>query len=140
MISYLDAGFNASARLYILYGHEIDDDHSPIEAGLGWITKFAEGKDFIDREVLAQQKAEGVTRKLVGLKMIDRGIPRHGYAVASLDGTEIGHVTSGTMSPCLKIGVAMGYVAAEYAKVGTEVAVVIREKLVKAEVVKVPFV
>ena len=129
----LEAGF-------CLYGHEIDDDHSPIEAGLGWITKFAEGKNFIDRELLERQKTEGVTRKLVGLKMIERGIPRHGYTLASADGRAIGHVTSGTMSPCLKVGVALGYVETAFAKPGTEVAVVIREKPVRAEVVKIPFV
>ena len=111
-----------------------------LEAGLGWITKFAEGKDFIDRAAMERLKAEGVGRKLVGLKMVERGIPRHGYAIAAPDGTEIGHVTSGTMSPCLKVGVALGYVEAAYAKPGTEIAVVIREKPVKAEVVKIPFV
>lgn len=125
---------------FCLYGNDIDDTTSPIEAGLGWITKFAEGKDFIDRAVMEKLKAEGVARKLVGLKMIERGIPRHGYAIASPEGAEIGHVTSGTMSPCLKVGVALGYVQAAYAKPGTEIAVVIREKPVKAEVVKIPFV
>ena len=107
---------------------------------MGWITKFAEGKDFIDRELLAAQKAEGVSRKLVGFKLIDRGIPRHEYKLADLEGNEIGVVTSGTMSPCLKVGVGMGYVKSEYAKVGTQIAVVIRERLIKAEVVKLPFV
>ena len=125
---------------FCLYGNDIDDGTSPLEAGLGWITKFAEGKDFIDRPLLERQKAEGLTRKLVGLKMVERGIPRHGYRLAAPDGKEIGHVTSGTMSPCLKTGVALGYVASAYAKPGTEVAVVIREKPVKAEVVKIPFV
>ena len=95
---------------------------------------------FIDRDRMERLKAEGVKRKLVGFKLIDRGIPRHGYAIAAPDGTEIGHVTSGTMSPCLKVGVALGYVEAAYAKPGTEIAVVIREKPVKAEVVKIPFV
>ena len=125
---------------FCLYGNDIDDTTSPIEAGLGWITKFAEGKDFIDRELLAAQKAEGVSRKLVGFKLIDRGIPRHEYKLADLEGNEIGVVTSGTMSPCLKVGVGMGYVKSEYAKVGTQIAVVIRERLIKAEVVKLPFV
>ena len=125
---------------FCLYGTDIDDTTSPLEAGLGWITKFAEGKDFIDRAARERLKAEGVGRKLVGLKMVERGIPRHGYAIAAPDGTEIGHVTSGTMSPCLKVGVALGYVEAAYAKPGTEIAVVIREKPVKAEVVKIPFV
>ena len=123
-----------------LYGKDIDDTTSPIEGGLGWITKFAEGKDFIDRALMEKQKAEGVTRKLVGFRMIDRGIPRHGYKIAAADGEEIGHVTSGTMSPCLKVGFGLGYVKPEYAKPGTEVAVVIREKPLRAEVVKIPFV
>ena len=125
---------------FALYGNDIDDTTSPLEAGLGWVTKFAEGKDFIDREFLAQQKAEGVQRKLVGLKMIDRGIPRHGYKLSNLEGEEIGVVTSGTMSPMLKVGIALGYVKSEYAAVGTTVAVVIRDRLLKAEVVKYPFV
>ena len=125
---------------FCLYGNDIDDTTSPLEAGLGWITKFAEGKDFIDRAAMEHLKAEGVGRKLVGLKMVERGIPRHGYAIAAPDGTGIGHVTSGTMSPCLKVGVALGYVEAAYAKPGTEIAVIIREKPVKAEVVKIPFV
>ena len=85
-------------------------------------------------------KAEGVGRKLVGLKMVERGIPRHGYAIAAPDGTRIGHVTSGTMSPCMKVGFGLGYVTPEYAKAGTEIAVVVREKPLRAEVVKIPFV
>ena len=125
---------------FCLYGNDIDDTTSPIEGGLGWITKFAEGKDFIARALMEKQKAEGVTRKLVGFRMIDRGIPRHGYKIAAADGEEIGHVTSGTMSPCLKVGFGLGYVKPEYAKPGTEVAVVIREKPLRAEVVKIPFV
>jgi aminomethyltransferase len=125
---------------FALYGNDIDDTTSPLEAGLGWVTKFAEGKDFIDREYLAKQKAEGVERKLVGLKMIDRGIPRHGYKIATLEGEEIGVVTSGTMSPMLKVGIAMGYVKADQAKVGNMVAVIIRDRLLKAEIVKYPFV
>ena len=125
---------------FCLYGNDIDDKTSPIEAGLGWITKFAEGKNFIDREYLAQQKAEGVSRKLVGFKLIDRGIPRHGYELATLEGEVMGHVTSGTMSPCLKVGIGLGYVQKEYAKVGTEIAVVVRGRLLKAQVVKLPFV
>ena len=98
------------------------------------------GNDIIDRALMEKQKAEGVTRKLVGFRMIDRGIPRHGYKIAAADGEEIGHVTSGTMSPCLKVGFGLGYVKPEYAKPGTEVAVVIREKPLRAEVVKIPFV
>lgn len=125
---------------FCLYGNDIDDTTSPIEAGLGWITKFAEGKEFIDRAVMERQKAEGVTRKLVGFKLIDRGIPRHGYTLAAPDGSVIGHVTSGTMSPCMKVGFGLGYVQPEFAKPGTEIAVIIREKPVRAEVVKIPFV
>lgn len=125
---------------FCLYGNDIDDTTSPIEAGLGWITKFVDGKDFIDREVLEAQKRDGVSRKLVGFKMIDRGIPRHGYDIADSEGNIIGHVTSGTMSPTLKVGVGLGYVASQYAAVGSTVCVVIRERLLKAEVVKLPFV
>lgn len=125
---------------FCLYGNDIDDTTSPIEAGLGWITKFAEGKDFIDRAYMERQKAEGVQRKLVGFKMIDRGVPRHGYKLSSPDGEEIGHVTSGTMSPCLKQGVGMGYVKPAYAKAGSRIAVVVRDRLLQAEVVRLPFV
>lgn len=125
---------------FCLYGNDIDDTTSPIEAGLGWITKFAEGKEFIDRAYMEGQKAEGVARKLVGFKMVDRGIARHGYELAAPDGTVIGHVTSGTMSPCLKVGIGMGYVQTAYAKPGTEIAVPVRGRLLRAEVVKIPFV
>ena len=125
---------------FCLYGNDIDDTTSPLEAGLGWITKFAEGKQFIDREKMEALKANGVERKLVGLKLIGRGVPRHGYPLATMEGEEIGVVTSGTMSPCLKQGIALGYVKSPYAKVGTQVAVVIRERLIEAEVVRIPFV
>lgn len=125
---------------FCLYGNDIDDTTSPIEAGLGWITKFVDGKEFIDRATLEAQKANGVERKLVGFKLIDRGVPRHEYELANPAGEVIGHVTSGTMSPCLKVGIGLGYVKSEYAKVGTEIAVVVRGRLLKAEVVKFPFV
>ncbi len=125
---------------FCLYGNDIDDTTSPIEAGLGWITKFAEGKDFIDREAMAALKAEGPKRKLVGFKMIDRGIPRHGYTLADTEGNPIGTVTSGTMSPCLKVGIGMGYVKSEFAALGITITVIIRDRLLKAEVVKYPFV
>ncbi len=125
---------------FCLYGNDIDDTTSPLEAGLGWITKFAEGKQFIDREKMEALKANGVERKLVGIKLIGRGVPRHEYKIASPEGEEIGHVTSGTMSPSLKCGIALGYVKTPYAKVGTKVAIVIRERLIEAEVVKIPFV
>ena len=125
---------------FCLYGNDICDTTSPIEAGLGWITKFVDGKDFIDRDLLAAQKANGTERKLVGFRMIDRGIPRHEYTLADLGGNPIGAVTSGTMSPCLKVGIGLGYVKSEFAAVGTQIAVVIRNRLIKAEVVKYPFV
>ena len=125
---------------FCLYGNDIDDTTSPMEAGLGWITKFVDGKEFIDRATLEAQKANGVERKLVGFKLIDRGVPRHEYELANPAGEVIGHVTSGTMSPCLKVGIGLGYVKSEYAKVGTEIAVVVRGRLLKAEVVKFPFV
>ncbi|MFR9523226.1 MAG: glycine cleavage system aminomethyltransferase GcvT [Rikenellaceae bacterium] len=125
---------------YCLYGNDICDTTSPIEAGLGWITKFAEGKDFIDREAMASLKANGCERKLVGFKLLSRGIPRHGYALAAPSGEVIGEVTSGTMSPCLKEGIGLGYVSTAYAAKGSKIAVVIREKLVEAEVVGLPFV
>ena len=125
---------------FCLYGNDICDTTSPIEAGLGWITKFADGKDFIDRDLLAAQKANGTERRLVGFRMIDRGIPRHEYTLADLGGNPIGAVTSGTMSPCLKVGIGLGYVKSEFAAVGTQIAVIIRDRLIKAEVVKYPFV
>ena len=125
---------------FCLYGNDICDTTSPIEAGLGWITKFVDGKDFIDRDLLAAQKANGTERRLVGFRMIDRGIPRHEYTLADLGGNPIGAVTSGTMSPCLKVGIGLGYVKSEFAAVGTQIAVVIRDRLIKAEVVKYPFV
>ncbi len=129
----LEAGF-------CLYGNDIDHTTSPIEAGLGWIVKFAEGKEFIDREKMEALKAGASTRRLVGFKLLGRGIPRHGYSIASSTGEVIGTVTSGTMSPCLKEGIGMGYVPMAYAAVGSKIAVVIRERLMEAEVVKLPFV
>ncbi len=125
---------------FCLYGNDICDTTSPLEAGLGWITKFVEGKDFIDREAMEKLKAEGVSRKLVGFKMIERGVPRHGYELSDAEGNIIGEVTSGTMSPSLKEGIGMGYVKTEFSKPDTEIAVVIRGRLIKAKVVKFPFV
>ena len=124
---------------FCLYGNDLDDTTSPIEAGLGWITKFVEGKEFINRPMLEKQKAEGTTRKLVGFEMIDRGIPRHGYELVNGEGEGIGVVTSGTMSPTRKIGIGMGYVKPEYAKVGTEICIDMRGRKLKAIVVKPPF-
>lgn len=125
---------------FCLYGNDIDDTTSPLEAGLGWITKFVDGKNFIDRDVMSQLKSTGVTRSLVGFKMQERAIPRHGYKIADASGTVIGEVTSGTMSPTLKQGIGMGYVAKEFAAPGTEINIIIREKPMKATVVKPPFV
>jgi len=125
---------------FCLYGNDIDDATSPIEAGLGWITKFVDGKDFIDRDFLLKQKTEGVSRKLVAFEMIDRGIPRHDYQIMDSDGAVTGRVTSGTMSPCLKIGVGMGYVETEHAAFGSEIYIAIRDKKLKAKIVKPPFV
>ena len=124
---------------FCLYGNDLDDTTSPIEAGLGWITKFVDGKDFTNRPMLEKQKKEGVTRKLVGFEMIDRGIPRHGYQLYNVEGEAIGSVTSGTMSPMRKIGIGMGYVKPEYAKPGTEICIDMRGRKLKAQVVKPPF-
>jgi aminomethyltransferase len=125
---------------YCLYGNDIDDTTSPIEAGLGWITKFNNGRQFIDRELLTMQKNEGVSRRLRGFEMLDRAIPRHGYELTNSDGEVIGVVTSGTMSPVLNKGIGMGYVAKEYSAFGTEIFVKIRNKNVPAEIVKLPFI
>lgn len=108
---------------FCLYGNDLDDTTSPIEAGLGWITKFVDGKNFTNRSMLEKQKAEGTVRKLVGFEMIDRGIPRHGYELTTAEGDKIGVVTSGTMSPIRKIGIGMGYVKPEYSKIGTEICI-----------------
>jgi aminomethyltransferase len=122
---------------FCLYGNDIDDTTSPLEAGLGWITKFT--KDFTDSEFLAKQKEAGVTRKLVAFEMIDRGIPRHDYPILNAAGTVIGKVTSGTMSPSMKLGIGLGYVTIENSKLDSEIFIEIREKGVKAKVVKLPF-
>lgn len=122
---------------YCLYGNDIDDTTSPLEAGLGWITKFT--KDFTARNILEQQKTEGVKRKLVGIEMIDKGIPRHGYKIQNAAGEEIGYVTSGTQSPSLGKAIGMAYVRKDFAAEGSDVFVMIRDKAVKAQVVKMPF-
>ena len=124
---------------FCLYGNDLDDTTSPIEAGLGWITKFVEGKDFINRAMLEKQKAEGTVRKLVGFEMVDRGIPRHGYELVNAEGEKVGEVTSGTMSPIRKIGIGMGYIQTAYATPGTEVFIDVRGRKLKAMVVKPPF-
>jgi len=122
---------------FCLYGNDITDDTSPLEAGLGWVTKFT--KPFVNSERLRIQKEEGVKRKLVGFEMMDRGIPRQGYDIADEDGNKIGEVTSGTMAPSLNIGVGMGYVAKEFSASDTEIYIQVRSKSLKAKVVKPPF-
>lgn len=122
---------------FCLYGNDIDDTTSPIEAGLGWITKFT--KPFTNAEALQAQKEAGISRKLIGFEMIDRGIPRHDYPIIDAEGTVIGKVTSGTQSPSLQKAIGMGYVTKEMAKEGTEIFIDIRNNKVKAKVVKFPF-
>ena len=122
---------------FCLYGNDINDTTSPLEAGLGWITKFT--KDFTARAIIEQQKTEGVTRKLVGLEMVDKGIPRHDYLVQDTNGNVIGKITSGTQSPSLGKAIGMAYVTTANAAEGTEVMVMIRDKGIKAKVVKIPF-
>ena len=122
---------------FCLYGNDINDETSPIEAGLGWITKFT--KEFTNSQQLIQQKENGVSKKLVGLEMIERGIPRHDYSIHDASGRQIGKVTSGTQSPTLNKAIGMGYVETEHSKPETEVFILIRDKKIKAKVVKVPF-
>jgi aminomethyltransferase len=123
---------------YCLYGNDIDDTTSPLEGGLGWITKL--NKDFTAKEIIAAQKAAGITRKLVGFEMIDRGIPRHDYLIKDIDGNTIGKVTSGTQSPSLSKAIGLGYVATAHAALDSEIFIDIRNSLVKAKVAKLPFV
>ena len=124
---------------FCLYGNDIDDTTSPIEAGLGWITKFTENKEFINKDIFLKQKNEGTSRRLVGFEMIDKGVPRHGYDVVDADGNKIGVVTSGTMGPSVKKGIGMAYVPKAYMKSGSEIFISIRDKALKAQVVKMPF-
>lgn len=128
----LEAGF-------CLYGNDLDDTTSPIEAGLGWITKFVEGNDFTMRPFHEDLKNNGVKRSLKGFVMIDRGVPRHYYEVCDAQGNNIGVVTSGTNSPMLNQGIGMAYIKPEFSKLGTEIYIKIREKLLKAQVSKMPF-
>jgi aminomethyltransferase len=123
---------------FCLYGNDIDDTTSPLEAGLGWITKFT--KDFVNRSGLERQKKEGVKRKLVGFVMVDRGIPRHDYEIEDASGNVIGKVTSGTQSPVLSVGIGMGYVSIEHAAPDTEIYIKVRERKLRAKVTKLPFV
>lgn len=122
---------------FCLYGNDIDDNTSPLEAGLGWVTKFS--KDFVNSAALKQQKEQGLSRKLVGFEMIDRGIPRHDYPILDAAGNTIGNVTSGTQSPSLQKAIGMGYVHVEHAKEDNEIYIGIRDNKVKAKVVKPPF-
>lgn len=122
---------------FCLYGNDIDDTTSPLEAGLGWITKFT--KDFVDAEFLKNQKEAGVTRKLIGFELIDRGIPRHDYRILDASGNVIGKVTSGTQGPSVKKAIGLGYVNTEFAAPDTEIYIEIRDKGVLAKVVKPPF-
>jgi len=122
---------------FCLYGNDIDDTTSPIEAGLGWVTKF--NKEFIDKKFLQDQKEKGVARKLIAFEMIDRGIPRHDYEITDATGATIGKVTSGTQAPTLQKGIGMGYVKTEIAKLDSEIFIKVRDKLLKAKIVKLPF-
>lgn len=122
---------------YCLYGNDIDDNTSPIEAGLGWITKFS--KTFTNSDNLQIESKEGVKQKLIGFELLERGIPRKGYEIIGTDGLTIGEVTSGTMSPSLGKGIGMGYVKTNYTAVGTPIGIKIRKNIVTAAVVKTPF-
>ena len=122
---------------FCLYGNDIDDTTSPMEAGLGWITKFT--KDFTSKETFAKQKAEGVEKKLVGFEMIEKGIPRHGYEIKDYAGETIGHVTSGTQSPSLGKAIGMGYIRMAYSSIDSEIFIKVRDKLLQAKVSKIPF-
>ncbi len=123
---------------FCLYGNDIDDTTSPLEAGLGWITKFS--KDFTNKAYFERQKAEGVKLKLVGFEMIDKGIPRHDYMIKDAQGNDIGRVTSGTQVPSLPRPIGLGYVQTAFAELDSEIFIAVRDRLLKAKVVKVPFV
>lgn len=123
---------------YCLYGNDINDDTTPLEAGLSWITKFT--KSFNASNILQEHKTKGIGKKLVGFEMIDRGIPRHDYSIVQNNGLCIGTVTSGTQSPTLQKGIGMGYVESYFAKEGTEIFIQVRDKNLKAMVVNLPFV
>lgn len=122
---------------FCLYGNDIDDSTSPLEAGLGWITKFT--KDFTSRPVFEKQKADGLVRRLVGFEMIEKGIPRHGYEIKDFEGNHIGVVTSGTQSPSLGKAIGMGYVLTPFSPIGSDIYIKVRDKLLQAKVVKIPF-
>ena len=118
--------------------NDIDDFSTPLEGGLGWITKFT--KSFTASEYLQKQKANGVEKKLVGFEMVDKGIPRHDYRIKDAEGNLIGRVTSGTQSPSLQKAIGLGYVLTEHSSLDSEIFVEVRDKLIKAKVVKIPFV
>ena len=122
---------------FCLYGNDINDETSPLEAGLGWITKFS--KNFVDSEFLAKQKENGIQRKLIAFEMIDRGIPRQDYEIVDVNGLKIGHVTSGTMSPSMKIGIGLGYVQKTSSEIDTDIYIAVRNKKLNAKIVKLPF-
>jgi aminomethyltransferase len=123
---------------FCLYGNDIDDTTTPLEGGLGWITKFT--KDFTAKSILEKQKASGLTRKLVGFVMVDKGIPRHNYEIKDAAGNKIGYVTSGTQSPTLQNAIGMGYVDIQHAALDSEIYIAVRDKLLKAKVTKFPLV
>ena len=123
---------------FCLYGNDIDDTTSPLEAGLGWITKLNKG-EFMSHDFLESQKERGVARKLVGIEMIDKGIPRHGYVIGDANGHPIGHITSGTQSPSLGKAIGLGYVKTEFAAIDTPITVSVRDKHLQARVAKIPF-
>ncbi len=122
---------------YCLYGNDIDDTTSPLEGGLGWITKFT--KDFTAKDIIQKQKEEGVSRKLVGFEMLEKGIPRHDYEIKDFSGTTIGKVTSGTQSPSLNKAIGLGYVEKEFSSIDTPIYIKVRDKLLQAKIVKLPF-
>jgi aminomethyltransferase len=124
---------------YCLYGNDIDDTTSPIEAGLGWITKFEYYKNFIDKEKLLEQKRNGIAKKLAGFEMVEKGIPRKGYEITDNNMKKAGNITSGTMSPSLGKGIGMGYIKTEYSEPGQEIYITVRNKSLLARVVRMPF-
>lgn len=123
---------------YCLYGNDIDDTTSPLEGGLGWITKFT--KDFTSRPAIEAQKKEGIKRKLIGFEMVDKGIPRHHYEIRDAAGNKIGFVTSGTQSPTLQKAIGMGYIDIPHSAIDTEIYIAVRDKQLKAKIVKFPFI
>ncbi|MBB1283367.1 glycine cleavage system aminomethyltransferase GcvT [Flavisolibacter sp. BT320] len=123
---------------FCLYGNDIDDTTSPLEASLGWITKLSK-ESFTAKDILQKQKEEGIKRKLVGFEMVDKGIPRHGYEICDKDGAQIGYVTSGTQSPSLGKAIGLGYVALDHSSFDSPVYIKVRDKLLQAKVVKIPF-